>query len=209
MSTVVGVDGSPDGWVVADPDRRQLTLVDTLVGLDADLIAVDIPLAFPKDGGGRDAERAARRILGRRAPSVFSTPPRAVYEAESYEEACAIARQLTDKAISRQTWGLKAKVLDAAKALAAGVPLVEAHPETAFAVIAGAPCTWAKTTWSGHRERAALLRGVGMDPDAFSGATGRAAPHDVLDAIAMAWVAGRHRDGDAMRLGEDGDPIWV
>lgn len=206
---VVGVDGSPDGWIVADPDVHQLLHVERLDQLDADLIAIDIPLAFPNGGEGRDAERAARRVLGKRASSVFSTPPRAVYDAEEYAEACTIARHLTGKAISRQAWGLRTKVLEAAEALAVGAPLIEAHPETAFAVMAGAPCDSAKTTWAGLQERTALLEAEGLDAGSFEGSTGRAAPHDVLDAIAAAWVAGRHHRGEAILLGAATDPIWA
>ena len=206
---VVGVDGSPEGWIVADPRLRRLTHVRHLSQVEADLIAVDIPLAFPDGGEGRDAERAARKVLGKRASSVFSTPPRAVYDARDYEAACDVARRLTGKAISRQTWGLRDKVLDAAEALTSGARLIEAHPETAFAVIGGAPCQWSKTTWAGLRERAGLLEAEGLDPASFEGTTGRAAPHDVLDAIAAAWVAIRKHQGSAIRLGEGAGPIWA
>lgn len=209
MTRVVGVDGAPDGWVIADPDARTLAGIASLSALtDVTLAAVDIPLAFPRGTEGREAERAARRVLGRRGASMFSTPPRAVFDAEDYAEACAVARSLTGGAISRQAWGLRAKIHDALVALDEGIPLVEAHPETAFAVMGDGPCTWAKTTWEGFRERTDLLTSEGLDPATFSGSTGKAAPHDVLDAIAAAWVARRCARGTARRFGGE-DPIWA
>ena len=207
---VLGVDGAPGGWVVADPSSSTLQHVSSLTELtDAEVIAVDIPLAFPTGAEGRAAEREARQLLGRRASSIFSTPPREVFDTGSYEEACATARERTGKAISRQAWGLREKVLDAAEGIGVGLPLIEVHPETAFTTMGGGPCRAAKTTWEGLRERTLLLKDAGLDPDGFRGNAGSAAPHDVLDAIAAAWVAIRHAKGTSIRLGGEEPPIWT
>ena len=43
----------------------------------AKLILVDIPIGLPESKGGRDCDRKARKLLGRRsASSVFPTPTR-------------------------------------------------------------------------------------------------------------------------------------
>ena len=48
--------------------------------------------------GERDADTAARKLLGKRRSSVFSVPPRAAAEADSYEPANAGARATWGKA---------------------------------------------------------------------------------------------------------------
>ena len=65
---VLGIDGCPGGWVGALVQRGHVTwyagsLAD-LVGLDAAVTAVDIPLAMPVDGRRRACgeTRGAARV---------------------------------------------------------------------------------------------------------------------------------------------------
>ena len=81
--------------------------------------------------------------------------------------------------------------------------VVEAHPESAFACMSGAPLTTSKKTVPGRRERLALLE------DRFPGCTDHlltrhpgAAADDVLDAAANAWTAQRWSTGSADVLGD-------
>ncbi len=81
--------------------------------------------------------------------------------------------------------------------------VVEAHPESAFARMAGAPLTTSKKAADGRRERLALLE------ERFPGCTHHlltrrpgAATDDVLDAAANAWTAQRWSTGSADVLGD-------
>jgi predicted RNase H-like nuclease len=212
----LGVDGTSKGWVVAVLPDRQLLHVSTLTELPADAaICIDIPLGFPQPGERRPAEVAALEILGSRRASLFPTPARSVYDATDYAQACEIARQLSGKAISRQTWALRAKVLEAQRVLPQRAAL-EVHPETVFATLAGQPARFSKATWDGYGERSRLLTDVQCAPESFEGAAGAAKPDDVLDAIAAAWVAQRWLSGGATALGNENPeglgqdcPIWT
>ena len=84
-SDFVGVDGCKGGWFSVGIDRtggfetKVFCSFRKLLGyyMDAKLILVDIPIGLPERKGGRDCDRAARRLLGRpRGSSVFPTPSR-------------------------------------------------------------------------------------------------------------------------------------
>jgi predicted RNase H-like nuclease len=109
---VVGVDGCPGGWV-----------------------AIGLP-----ERGWRKADAAARQFLRGQASSVFSTPPRPVVEAATYQEANRRCRELTGQGLSRQSFALAHKILDVDRSRAeAGVRLYEVHPEVSFRALAATP----------------------------------------------------------------------
>ena len=151
-------------------------------------------------------------MLGRRASSVFAVPPREVLEAADYAEARRVAVDLTGRSISAQTFALAPKILEAADAERAGVPLIEVHPEAAFAALAGEP-VGRKKTWDGQERRRSLLAEAGVVVTGDLGAAGPAAPDDVLDAAVCALVAGWYRKGRATPLATpthpEDRPIWV
>src|SRR5437763_1076382 len=91
-SRVAGVDMAGGGWavVVLEGDRvvdafRCENFADALI-VDANVIAVDIPIGIPAEGA-RPADTEARRLVGPRASSVFTTPIRPVLQAPTYAEA--------------------------------------------------------------------------------------------------------------------------
>lgn len=143
---VLGVDGAPGGWVAVElvgggfvgarfaAELRILTDTTTVA-----VIGVDIPLGLRGDGW-RAADRAARAVLGQRRASVFLVPPRPVWAHQDFAAANAHCRALTGNGLTQQTWGLRAKVLeaDAARERMPG-RLYEVHPEVAFAAMAARP----------------------------------------------------------------------
>ncbi len=58
------------------------------------------------ESGWREADLAARGLLGPRRSSVFAIPPRAVWEQDSYQAASQRCRELTGQGFSIQAWGL-------------------------------------------------------------------------------------------------------
>jgi predicted RNase H-like nuclease len=216
---VAGADGCRGGWVLAilhpdpvlDPSRGGLD-VEVVRRLDAAIadvdagrlaaLAVDMPMGLPDDGP-RACDLAARRRLGARRSSVFPTPVRATLDAPTYAEALIRSRAACGRGLSRQAFNLLAKMaeLDAAIRPDLQDRVVEAHPEMAFARLAGRPCLDPKRTTEGRAERLALLREAGLgDLDALR--LPGAAPDDVLDAAALTLTAARVRDGLAERLGD-------
>jgi len=215
---VAGVDGCRGGWVVVTvPVARGAATVwaVTSVGpvLDAlrygrlAAMAIDIPIGLP-DTGARRCDVEARRLLGRRASSVFPAPARALLDAASYAEALARSRALCGASISRQLFHLLPKVaeVDALVTPADQRQLVEVHPEVSFTVAAGRPMEAPKRTAAGRDERVRVLSPAFPDVAGHLAARPRGvASDDLLDAFAAAWTARRWLDGTSRRLGGDLD----
>ncbi len=102
-AAVAGVDGCRDGWLCvirrAGPLFQERLLLAKTIGeilthsLAPEVIAIDIPIGSPErvSGPGRGCDRAARKVLGKRAAAVFSVPARAAVNELDYVSACAAA----------------------------------------------------------------------------------------------------------------------
>lgn len=196
---VAGVDGYRRGWVAValDPSgdvevSTHPTFVDVLA-TRAHVVAVDIPID-PTGRGARPADAAARAFVRGRASSVFSTPPRAALEAQTFVEANEIARATTGKGISQQAFALARKILEVQQLAEADERLVEMHPEVSFCELAGGPLVHSKHTAEGLALRRELLRVAGIAvPGAYPGVP----EVDLLDAAVGAWTAARYALGEA------------
>lgn len=210
---VAGVDGCPGGWIVvwARADRF-LSIVSVRVAstfaevLDhtAQCIAVgvDIPIGLEDNEYWRRADLEARRVLGRRASSVFPAPVRATFAATAianYREAYAKARELSfdacGKKISAQANGILKKVKEVNEAMTQQLQehIIEVHPEVSFNEMSRGAVTYSKKKPEGQDERRRALAGcfTGLRTDTPRGA----APDDFLDACAAAWTAWRFATG--------------
>ena len=214
--SVVGVDGCADGWVYVIENGSMVSaavvstfkrLLDEVGG--GSIVAIDVPIGLTS-AGPREADREARRLLGRpRASSVFPAPVRATLDAQTYEAACDAHRAADGRKLSRQAFGILAKIQEVDAELV-GSPKLQArvrevHPEVCFAVWNGAAMAHRKATpagraerealidaeWPGHRRR--LLTAVHRH---------RCAPDDLNDAFAALWSARRIRDGLSVVLPE-------
>ena len=223
---VVGIDACGGGWVGVVLDgaggtaavfgRTVAALLEAAPPVAT--IGIDIPIGLLEEGV-RAADLAARQVVGPRRSSVFMTPIRAALEAPSHLEANRIARARGGAGVSRQAYGLRARILEVDAWLAgAPAPVFEVHPEVCFATMAGAPLADGKKSWAGLERRRELLRAAGIALAGDLGEAGRlAAPDDVLDAAAAAWTARRLLRGTARPLpdppqaGPAGRPlaIWV
>ena len=200
MTRVAGVDIARGAWLVVylvDGRFDDAVMVERLSNgeVDADVVAIDVPLDLPEDAIGRAAEAEARRRLGPRRNSVFSSLPAELYAAEYTEEERRRARKRYGSAYSKQAWNLRSAIADAADARSER--WYETHPELAFAQIAGAPLE-SKKRWSGVRQRLDCLASVGdLHPD------------DALDAAVCAHVAWRIAIGAASRVPEEGPGPYI
>jgi predicted RNase H-like nuclease len=115
------------------------------------------------------------------------------------------SRAIDGRGISIQAFNLLAKIaeVDAAIDPVLTEAVVEAHPESAFAELAGAPLPTTKRTAEGRAARLALLAGPFPRSAGLLAAPARgAAADDVLDAAAAAWSARRWASGTALVLGD-------
>jgi len=212
---VAGVDGVPGGWVVALVERGRVTwqvepdaaaVLAATAGCTA--VAVDIPLRTPTGAEPRTCDVATARALGTARSSVFPAPPREVLLAPGYAEACAVARRLTGRAISVQTWNIGPKILEW-DGLDLPPHVVEAHPELAVRRLAPHVTFASKKTARGAGQRIAAL-GRWLDVAAALGDLPSGARlDDVLDALAAAWSAARWDRGAAEVLGGGPDGFVV
>jgi predicted RNase H-like nuclease len=210
--SVAGVDGVPGGWVVARVGGDRVTwsvvgsagaVLDATAGCAA--VGVDIPLGLPARAARRACDVACAHRLGGARASVFPAPPREVLAAGSFDEACAVARRLTGRAISLQTFhiGPKIRDWDAVGALPTGV--VEVHPEVSLRTLAPDVGFAPKKSARGAGQRIAAL-GRWVDVGAALGDLPVGARlDDVLDALAAAWSAQRWAAGRAEVLGAETD----
>lgn len=203
---VMGVDACRKGWVgIADDLRAYFgtTIRDLVDAADLDgalaVVGVDIPIGLPSTGS-RQADVLARRVVGRRASSVFATPVREALMATTHAEASALNVQATGKGLSQQAFALARKILEVdAWVPSARCAVIEVHPEVSFAMMAGRPLTHPKSTWAGGEERRRLLASAGINLAGDIGPAGEfAAVDDVLDAGAAGWTAKRYAEGRAV-----------
>jgi predicted RNase H-like nuclease len=215
--TVTGVDGCAAGWIAvtlrftagpaaASGPSGPSAVVTAAATLDrlplAGVTGIDMPLGL-LSAGWRDADRLARRALGRRGVTVFAIPRRPVWECATHAEANRVCRALTGQGFSIQAWGLRRKIAEAdefrrrAARSPSGVQLYEVHPELSFTAMGGAPVPYSKHTQAGLAVRRELLAAVGITlPPRVAGA----AQDDLLDAAAVAWSARRIAAGQAAVL---------
>lgn len=217
---VMGLDGCKAGWVgvLLDTAGRAMPRVRLFASLSEALdapgnpaiITIDMPIGFEAapSGAGRECERLARKILKGRASSVFSSPLRAALAATSHSEAMALNRAAGGPGLSAQSFNLFAKMREADALMTPALcdHVFETHPETGFAVLAGAAMTHNKKTAQGRAERLAVLERAGitrqaLDPHPF--AKKDCAPDDVLDAAMCALSALRILRGEAVSLPAD------
>jgi predicted RNase H-like nuclease len=200
---VAGVDLAGGGWAVVVLEENRLAdafrcedFAEALL-VDAEVVAVDIPISVPEEGI-RPADQAARRFVGPRASSVFTTPVRPVLEAETYAQARSVATALTGKSISAQSYALRRRILEVDEYAHTDERVIEVHPEVSFRELAHGPLL-SKHRADGLAERRALLEQAGIEvPETLP----RIAEPDLLDATVAAWTARRYALGEALPLPE-------
>lgn len=219
MTPVVGVDGCPGGWIAVrwgeTVSHHLCRSFADVMAMDAAVIAVDMPIGFPK-GSGRAAEREVRSRLGERQSSVFSVPSRAAVMCQDYREACAANLAASDppRKVSKQIFNIfpKMREIDALITPELQSHVVEVHPELAFWAMNGeAPLALPKKVKGqpsapGLELRKALLTSAGFPLAALPAASYRRADvgaDDLIDACACAWSARRILEGRSVSFPAD------
>ena len=212
---VAGLDACPSGWIAVVLDEgivsghflSHVGDIDALGALDA--IGIDIPIGFASSGY-RTCDALGRALLGSRASTLFPVPVRAALAAPTHEAATAIARELSGAGLSRQSYGLRAKIFEVEAWIgSSSAPVYEVHPELSFRHLTGRVLD-SKKSWSGLMDRHDALCGAGIDLRSIdSQVARRGQPDDVVDAGVVAWSAQRIGHGVGVCLGTPPEPtIW-
>jgi predicted RNase H-like nuclease len=210
VPVVLGVDGWRGGWIGAlvGPDGsvqwRVLADAAAVLGVDAAVTAIDIPMGLP-ESGSRGCDLAARAELGRAGSSVFAAPIRPVLGCSTYPAARAVLRELGGSSMSAQAFGIVRKVRDVDDLLTPTLQhrVVEVHPELSFRRLGGVATMPGKRTAAGVGVRLAVLRGWLSSVAAALAEVPPPVPvDDALDALVCAWTAQRVVAGEFDRLGD-------
>jgi len=213
VAVVLGADGSPgNGWVVAElrdgaPVRWHgvvgaRAVLELAAEVDADAVALDVPIGLPEDGVRGCDQQARVRLRGGGASSVFAAPVRPALAFRTYAEA-----RPSLPALSAQTFALVERIRDVDEVLRAAGPgvhdlVVECHPEVSLRALTGRVLPRKKSAPGALQRLRALEAALGPVPDE---APISAALDDALDALACAWTARRWLRGDAEVLGGGAD----
>lgn len=197
---VVGIDAARGAWLAValeDGHFADATMAPTIDHVlaahsEAAAVAIDIPLGIVETYG-READAAARRFVQPRGSSVFPTPPRAVIEARDYDAARAISDERGWPRPTKQSYGMRHRILEADRAARSDDRLFEVHPEVSFRELAGHPLE-TKKSFHGQTQRVELLASAGIHLD------GQRIDDDLLDAAVAAWSATRYARREALSL---------
>jgi predicted RNase H-like nuclease len=217
MTTIVGADGCPVGWLCIFeelPSRRLgskiFATVEDLFAAAAtiEVLAIDIPIGLT-DSGPRACDVAARTRLGaKRASSVFPAPIRPALDASTYADACERSYEAQRKKLSKQSWAIYPKIRELDNTLRSRADVshrvYEVHPEVTFAEWRGAPIDEPKKSEAGFAIRHRLVSDH-FGPTSYDTVRSRyrrshVADDDILDAFAALWTAERIRAGVAQQL---------
>jgi predicted RNase H-like nuclease len=218
--TVLGVDGCKGGWIAVAWDGRPegdtvvhiIERFAEIAAMDADIIAVDMPIGLPDIArNGRGCDGDARRRLRFKASSVFPAPARSTLAARDHAEASAINRKFSDPShgISAQAYNILRKIAEVDDVISPVHQnrIFEVHPELCFYAMNDEACVREKKREpEGEARRRVLLRKNGFPIDHLELPTAPRrlwATDDLIDACACAWSAKRIRDGLNLRLSAD------
>ena len=141
MPTIIGLDGCSAGWVSASKNLKtskvELRLIDRLEQInqiydEPKIIAIDMPVIL--QNGPRSVDQKARKLLGRRASTIFSAPAKDALIKNDYILASAENFKLTGKKLSVQSFNLFPKIREVQNFLKSHpkINIFESHPELAF-----------------------------------------------------------------------------
>jgi threonine dehydratase len=204
MVPVAGVDGCKGGWVVVTESEAFVcpNFEAALAALpDDSVIAVDMPIGLLDEyvEGGREPDRAARGLLGKKWPAVFSAPPRRAFGATGLSEAQARGCRMTIQALKLMP---KIEEVDRVMTPTLQQRVREVHPEVCFRSIKGGPVVSNKKRPPGRGERRRLLEAVGLAIPPRPRPYRQVAEDDLLDACVAMWSAHRIAAGRVEQVQE-------
>ena len=160
-----GVDACKKGWFAVALDQQgnwDIGIFKDVVDFwsrfeNVSLVLIDMPIGLPY-GEKRRCDIETRKLLGRRAPSVFPVPCREALQAKTYDQACRINQQVMGVKLTIQSWNISAKIVEVDRLLRnnkqAQRRIRESHPELSFWSLAGGfPMAYAKKRPQGISER--------------------------------------------------------
>jgi predicted RNase H-like nuclease len=201
MTTFIGLDGIPGGWVAVYLEKTghrfgYAATAGRLLDVPYQQAMIDIPIGLPQRGY-RECDRAAKQIIG---SSAFLGARWNVWQFQTYDQANAHYRKVGEPCISQQLWHLRSKLKEINEAITAEKQncIQESHPELVFWRLSGRKTLPSKNTPEGHAQRIELLKEQGISRiEEWLGQRQRTGikRDDLIDACACA-IAARDRNPD-------------
>lgn len=211
----VGIDGCKDGWVVVSCSNssfgtataehfKELSQLSEKISKDS-IVIIDIPIGLEENIPNRACDIEARKFLGKRSSTIFSPPCIDALSCRSYNEAKTVNFSKTGKSISKQSWFLSKKILEARKFSEDHFNLKEGHPECSFADFLGKPLYDKKKSMRGLFKRAHILEKLGFKIPLLAEMLpekNNVEADDLLDASILCWAASKFYNGENKRFPE-------
>ena len=108
MPLVIGIDGCKAGWFAVWHSQDETietaifpsisNLKDFFVEFNQFIIGIDMPVIL-SEVMPREADQLARKLLSKKASSVFTAPTPKMLDQPNYEKACLISKNLIGKSM--------------------------------------------------------------------------------------------------------------
>lgn len=215
MALIIGIDGCKSGWfsVWEDQDENiQSSIFKSLNELknffkneNHLIIGIDMPVIL-SEVIPRQADQLARKLLSKKASSVFTAPTPEMLEQPNYEKASLVSKRLFGKSMSLQSWYLFPKIKDVQTMIHhENMNIYEIHPELSFRAMNNEKVILeSKKTYEGLAIRNSLLA-IHFKHFIFEEIRNQYAKkdvmdNDILDALAVLWSAKRIQSNKASFL---------
>lgn len=215
MSLIIGIDGCKSGWfsIWENQDKSihssvfsNLNELKNFFKNESQLIlGIDMPVVL-SEVIPRQADQLARKLLSKKASSVFTAPTPEMLDQPNYEKASLVSKRLFGKSMSLQSWYLFPKIKDVQTMIHhEDMQIYEIHPELSFRAMNNEQVILeSKKTQEGFALRNALLsmhfKNFIFEDIRNQHARKDVMDNDILDALAVLWSAKRIQSNQASYL---------
>jgi predicted RNase H-like nuclease len=215
LSLIIGIDGCKSGWfsVWENQDKSihsavfsNLNELKNFFKNESQLIlGIDMPVVL-SEVIPRQADQLARKLLSKKASSVFTAPTPEMLDQPNYEKASLVSKRLFGKSMSLQSWYLFPKIKDVQTMIHhEDMQIYEIHPELSFRAMNNEQVILeSKKTHEGFALRNALLsmhfKNFIFEDIRNQHARKDVMDNDILDALAVLWSAKRIQSNQASYL---------
>jgi predicted RNase H-like nuclease len=215
LAFIIGIDGCKSGWFSVwenqsgNIESSIFTNLNELKNFFAHenhlIIGIDMPVVL-SDVIPRQADQLARKLLSKKASSVFTAPTPEMLEQPNYEKASFVSKKLFGKSMSLQSWYLFPKIKDVQTIMHhENMNIYEIHPELSFRAMNNEKVILeSKKTYEGFSIRNSLLaihfKHFNFEEIRKQYTKKDVMDDDILDALAVLWSAKRIQSNEASFL---------
>jgi len=215
LPLIIGIDGCKSGWfsVWENQDKSihssvfsNLNELKNFFKNESQLIVgIDMPVVL-SEVIPRQADQLARKLLSKKASSVFTAPTPEMLDQPNYEKASLVSKKLFGKSMSLQSWYLFPKIKDVQTMIHhEDMQIYEIHPELSFRAMNNEQVILeSKKSHEGFAIRNSLLtmhfKNFIFEEIRRQYARKDVMDNDILDALAVLWSAKRIQSNQASFL---------